>query len=219
MKIGITNLKGGCGKSTISFNLAVSLAHLGYSVVLVDTDTNRNTLHWYAARDETLPKLLAVGTVDPKALAKTVGLLNDKHDFVIMDGTPNLSQMSTTIILASDLLLIPVRPGANDFRALDEFMTSLEKAKEYRDDVQARFIINEYNDKITTYRGIKEHLKNNYEIPILETVIKTRIAYVESSINGTGVIEQSDPKAKAEIESLTKEILQLTSSVLTHEKQ
>lgn len=217
MKIGITNLKGGCGKSTISFNLAVSLAHLGYSVVLVDTDTNRNTLQWYAARDESLPKVLAVGTVDPKALAKTVGALNEKHDFVIMDGTPNLSAMSTTIILASDLLLIPVRPGANDFRALEEFMKSLDKAKEYREDIQAYFIINEYNDKITTYRGIKDHLKENYNIPILDTVIKSRVAYVEATINGTGVIEHSDPKAKAEIKALTKEILQKTSNEILHE--
>ena len=44
MKIGITNLKGGVGKTTLSINLAVCFAHMGYKVCIVDTDTNQNSM-------------------------------------------------------------------------------------------------------------------------------------------------------------------------------
>lgn len=218
MKIGVTNLKGGVGKTTLSINLGVCLAHMGKRVCIVDTDENRNSLQWYAARDESLPTVLTIGMIDPKALNKTVDTLNLQNDVVIMDGTPNLSEMSTRIILASDLLIIPIRPGANDFRAMNDFLSRLDKAREFRNDIKACFLINEYDERINTFRNIREYLKENYDIPILNTVIKSRIAYVDSCINGTGVYEHSDIKAKAEIEAFTKEVLEFEAKQLIHEK-
>jgi len=95
MRIGITNLKGGVGKTTISINLAVCFAHMGYRVCIVDTDTNQSSLKWYGARDESLPEVLAIGATDAKALNKAVDKLHKDHDIIIIDGTPSLSE--TTI--------------------------------------------------------------------------------------------------------------------------
>ena len=72
MKIGITNLKGGVGKSTITQNLAVCFAHLDYKVVIVDTDTNQNSLSWYGARDSELPNINVVGVSESEALSKSI---------------------------------------------------------------------------------------------------------------------------------------------------
>src|SRR4028119_2268806 len=135
MKIGITNLKGGVGKTTLSINLAVCFAHMGYKVCIVDTDTNQNSLQWYGAREEALPQVLAVGTTDPKALTKTVDTLNTQYDIIIMDGTPDLSEMNTRVMMSSDLLIIPIRPGANDFRAMGEYIRRLEQVKELRENL------------------------------------------------------------------------------------
>ena len=129
MRIGITNLKGGVGKTTISINLAVCFAHMGYRVCIVDTDTNQSSLKWYGARDENLPQVLAVGATDAKALNKAVDKLHNDHDIIIIDGTPSLSEMTTRIILASDLLIIPIRPGAHDFRTMDEFFNRYNQVK------------------------------------------------------------------------------------------
>jgi len=62
MSICITNLKSGVGKTTISINLALCFAHMGYRVCILDTDTNQSSLKWYGARDESLPDVLAIGT-------------------------------------------------------------------------------------------------------------------------------------------------------------
>ncbi len=48
--LGIVSPKGGCGKSTISLNLALSLARRGHSVVLVDGDVNGDVLSAINAR-------------------------------------------------------------------------------------------------------------------------------------------------------------------------
>lgn len=212
MKIGITNLKGGVGKTTLSINLAVCFAHMGYKVCIVDTDTNQNCLQWYGAREENLPQVLVVGATEPKALNKAVDNLHKQHDIIIMDGTPNLSEMNTRVIMASDLLVIPTRPGAHDFRAMNEFFIRFNQVKELKENLNAYFLINEYDDRVNLHKTVRESLREHFDIPILQTVLKSRTAYGEASMMGTGVFEHSDNKAKAEMVSLTKEILQLAEN-------
>ncbi len=215
MKIGITNLKGGVGKTTLSINLAVCFAHMDYKVCIVDTDTNQNSLAWYGVRDESLPNVMVVGASDPKALSKAVNTLHQQYDVVIMDGTPNLGEMNTRVITASDLLLIPTRPGAHDFRAMNEFMLRLDQAramKEGHDEqLHAYFIINEYDERTTLHRTVRESLQG-FEVPILAATLKSRTAYGESNLTGLGAFEGHDPKAKNEITVLANEIVELAQT-------
>lgn len=206
MKIGVTNLKGGVGKTTVSQNLAVGLAHVGYKVCIVDTDRNQNSIAWVGERADDLPNLLAVGLTESKALTKMVDKLDRDHDFVIIDGTPSLSEMTTRIILASDLLIIPTLPSGHDIRSMQLFFERYEQAKEFRDNIPAYFFVNQFAENVKLHQSITE-LLGDFEIGILKTKFKRRIAYAETSISGKGVYEYSDPKAKAEVVELTKEVL------------
>jgi chromosome partitioning protein len=208
MKIGITNLKGGVGKTTLSINLAVCFAHMGYKVCIVDTDTNQNSLAWYGIRPEGVPEIMVVGATDVKALHKAVNNLHDGYDVVIMDGTPNLGEMNTRVIMASDLLLIPTRPGAHDYRAMQEFMNRLDQVREMKDVVVAAFVINEYDERYVAHRTVKESLKD-FDVPVLKNYLKSRTSYGEANFFGNGVFELSDVKAKDEIINLTTEIIAL----------
>lgn len=211
MKIGITNLKGGVGKTTISLNLAVCFAHMGYKVCIVDTDANQNSLQWLGVRDESLPDILVAGSTDPKAINKVADNLHAQHDIVILDGTPNLSEMTTRIMMASDLLLIPTRPGAHDFRAMNDFIERYNQVKSLKEDIPAYFLINEYNERINIHKTIKNSLKEHYQLPILKTVIKSRTAYGEANMLGMGAYEYTDRQAKQEMVLLTKEIISLAA--------
>jgi chromosome partitioning protein len=214
MKIGITNLKGGVGKSMISQNLAVCFAHMGYKVCIVDTDATRATEKWSAVRDENLPNILVVSVLESEGLNKTVKKLHTDYEIIIIDGTPSLSEMVTRIILVSDVLFIPMRPGASDFRTLNEFYVRYDQAKEFREHIPAYFILNEYNNTLNIHKGVKNVLQEEYDdIPILKTTIKNRVAYGESSTQGIGVYEYLDDKAKAEMISLTNEVLALAEKV------
>lgn len=219
MKIGVTNLKGGVGKTTLSINIAVCFAHIGYKVCIVDTDTNQNAVQWYGAREPGLPEVLVVGTTDPKALTKVVENLNSQHDIVVIDGTPNLSEMNSKVMMASNLLVIPIRPGPNDYRAMEDFMNRLNQVKEIRPELIACFLVNEYDDRKTAHRGIKKALDENFNIPVLDTVIKSRTVYGESVLMGNGVYEYPDQKAQHEIIGLTNEIIALTKKYLFNQQK
>lgn len=212
MKIGISNLKGGVGKTTVSQNLAVGLAHIGYKVCIIDTDRNQNTISWVGERDDSLPKILAVGITDSKALNKIADQLDDDNDFVIIDGTPSLSEMTTRIILASDLLIIPILPSGHDIRSMQLFFERYEQAKEYRAEIPAYFFINQFSENVKLHQSTKELLKD-FGIGILETKFNRRVAYAETSITGQGVYEYGDEKAKAEVVSLTKEVLEIAKKL------
>jgi len=47
MIITIISFKGGVGKSTISQNLAVAMAHKGKDVCILDADPNESTTAWH----------------------------------------------------------------------------------------------------------------------------------------------------------------------------
>jgi chromosome partitioning protein len=44
--IGVINLKGGVGKTTIALNLAAALADQGHRVVLIDADPQQSATQW-----------------------------------------------------------------------------------------------------------------------------------------------------------------------------
>ncbi|HMR42182.1 MAG TPA: AAA family ATPase [Saprospiraceae bacterium] len=212
MKIGISNLKGGVGKTTVSQNLAVGLAHVGYKVCIVDTDRNQNSVSWVGERSGELPSILAVGVTDTKALNKMADQLEADHDFIIIDGTPSLSEMTTRIILSSDLLIIPILPSGHDIRSMQIFFERYEQAKEFRENIPAYFFINQYSETIKLHQSTKE-LLNDFGIGIMETKFNRRVAYAETSITGQGVYEYSDEKAKAEVTALTKEVLEIAKKL------
>lgn len=208
MRIGISNLKGGVGKTTLTQNLAVCFAHMGYKTCIVDTDRNQNSVSWSGARDESLPSILVVGVTDPKAINKTVDQLHEDNEIVLIDGTPSLSEMTTRIILVSDILLIPILPSAHDLRAMTQFFERYEQALEFRDKIPAYFFINQYSDNKIIHRSIKDMLKE-FEIGIMKTTFKERVSYLETAVDGTGVYEYSDKKAKKEVVEMTQEVLEI----------
>jgi len=209
MKIGVTNLKGGVGKTTLSINLAVCFAHMGYKVCILDTDINQTSFKWFGVREEGLPKVLVIGATDAKALNKAVDQLYQDHDIIIIDGTPSLSEMTTRIILSSDFLIIPIRPGAHDFRTMEEFFIRYDAVKEIKGNVPAYFLLNEFSERINAHRTVKNTLVEHYGFPLLKTLIKSRTVYAESGLMGTGVYEHNDGLAKQEMIGLTNEILSL----------
>lgn len=211
MKIGVSNLKGGVGKTTVAQNLAVSFAQLEYRTCILDTDRNQNSISWSGVRDEDLPEILVVGSTDERAITKAVNKLDDSHDFVIIDGTPSLSEMTTRIILAADLLLIPILPSAHDIRAIHQFIERYEQALEFREAIPAYFFVNQFQG-YTVQKSIRDLLLE-FEIPVLSTSFRERVAYVEAAVEGRGVIEWTDEKAAEEAVALTNEVLAIAEKL------
>lgn len=50
-------------------------------------------------------------------------------------------------------------------------------------------------------------LLGNYEIPILDAKVKSRVAYAQTGVSGMGVMEWTDHKAIEESEALAMEVM------------
>jgi chromosome partitioning protein len=213
MIISVTSLKGGVGKSTITQNLAVTFSHIGHKVCIVDADTNQSSMKWAGLREEDCPSIMVSGQQDDNSLLKNVKLLNQDYDIVLIDGTPSLSKTTSKILLLADLVLIPILPSGLDFWATELFLERLDEAKSFREQtIPAYFILNQHDERFTLGREAKEALA--FEgIGVLKATLKSRTAYRKAVIEGLGVYEFSDAKAKEEIVNLTNEIQSLLTNL------
>ena len=210
MIISVTNLKGGCGKTTLSTNLAVAFAKQGKSICLIDTDLGQaSALEWAGLRAEQTPHIQVMGkkltqiTTDANELAKT-------YDIVLIDGSPQLEELADRTILASDIIIIPTKPSLQDFRSTEEFLKRYNKVRALKQttglDVVAYTVLNEANTKTNIFKDIENAIKE-LEVEMLCT-ISNRVSYRDAFAYGLGVVEYEDKKAKAEIEALAASVLQ-----------
>lgn len=209
--IAVANLKGGVGKSTISQNLTICLQQKGHAVCIVDTDNEQKSSQEWAERRENrdLPTV-PVFLVKEEKLAKEIVRLSKEYAYVLVDGSPALSEVATKIMMVSDLILVPARPSGNDYGALEKFLTRFDDVKalvEKRDyTLEIGVILNEYDAKVIVNRAVMDAIRK-LEVPVFDTIVAHRAVYQEANLTGQGVCELRDKKAIAEIESLTAEVL------------
>ena len=216
MVISVTSLKGGVGKSTISQNLAVCFAHAGYKTCIVDSDTNQSSVRWSGLRAEEQPSIFVSGLPDGKELAKNVKILNESFEIILIDGTPSLSAMTSKILLLADLVVIPVLPSALDLWATQLFLDRLTDAKEQREQhIPAYFALNQYDERTSFSRETREALDalGAEGLRVFKTPVKNRAAYKKAIVEGLGVFEFSDAKAREEMVSLFNEVQAVLKSL------
>lgn len=210
MIIAVTNLKGGVGKTTISTNIAVCLAVRGHSVCVVDSDLDQHSsMEWAGAREESNVRVPVYGVAE-KQLNKEVEDLRKRFDFVVIDGTPHLSELADRTILASDLVLIPLLPSIYDFRGFESFLKRYDQVRNLREasggKVAALVVLNRVMPNTNISKDIETAL-GEHEIALAKTKLHNRVSYVDSATTGQSVLEFRDRKAKDEIEALVDEIL------------
>lgn len=211
MIISISSLKGGVGKSTVTINLAVCFAHSGYKICIIDSDINQSSFYFSSIRNEQseeLPKVDVI-TVTEADMITTIERVNKDYDVIIIDGTPSIDTIASKLILLADLLFVPIGASMLDYNASKKFidrLNLLEATKGKK--TNTYFIINRFKPGTLLGKEFLEFLNEN-EIKPLQNKIHDRIIYPTIILNGFGVIESSDIKAKAEFQSLYFEILKL----------
>ena len=196
MIIGLLNQKGGVGKTTLSVNLAASLAHAGARVLLLDVDPQGSALDWAAAR-EGKPLFPVVGL--PRATVhKEIDQIGKDYDHIIIDGPPRVTDLARSAIMASDLILIPVQPSPYDIWAADEVVKLIEEAGIYKEKLKSAFVVNRKIAKTAIGRDVKEAL-SSYSVPVFASSITQRVIFAEAAAQGKSVHE-IDPQSSAAIE-------------------
>jgi chromosome partitioning protein len=205
MIVGVLNQKGGVGKTTIAVNLAACFSHLGRRVLLVDADPQGSALAWSGAR-QAEPLFVVVGMAKP-TLHRELPELRKPYDIVLIDGAPRVNDLGRSVIMASDLVLIPVQPSPYDVWAAAETVQLVSEARVYKKELRACFIINRMIANTAIGRDIATALDQFPDTPVLGSALIQRVVYAESAARGLSVIEAA-PKSEA-----AKELMQLAELI------
>jgi len=187
MIVSVLNQKGGVGKTTIAVNLAACFSRARRRVLLVDTDPQGSALAWSGAR-QAEPLFVVVGMAKP-TLHRELPALKKPYDVVVIDGAPRVNELCRAVVMASDLVLIPVQPSPYDVWAAAETVQLISEAKTFKEGLRSAFVINRMIAKTAIARDVVTALERFTDTPVLGGPLIQRVVYAESAARGLSVIE------------------------------
>lgn len=199
----IGNLKGGTGKSTVAFNLAVWLKLQRGAVTLFDLDPQKTLSDVVDIRDEEdyEPELEVFDDI-----AALNAWKNKKSEVIVDVGTADFEAMKAALKLA-DRVITPVPPSQADIWSTQRFIKIIREQCGADNMPNVLGFIN----RADTHRGVRETDEAEEALDYLKSIkhielrLYQRTAYRRSFSEGLAVFEmQPTSKASQEILALAR---------------
>lgn len=211
--ITVCNQKGGSGKTTVSMQLAGTLARKKKRVLVVDADPQATAVRWAASADDLNPfpaSVIGLSGANEK-VHREVKKFVDNYDYIIIDCPPAAdSPVPQSALLIADLALVPIVPSPLDLWASVGIRKVIENVGDINEDLKSRLIVNQCQPKTNLAKETMEILPE-FGIEVCKNYLRQRTAYRQSAVFGQ-TVQDFGSKAKDainEIEALTKEILSI----------
>lgn len=193
----IGSLKGGSGKSTITFNLAVWLARKGLYVLAIDADPQATLSDVLEVREEE-DYHPSIGTVGASGLDNAS--LMEKYDEVLIDiGNADFERVKQALRIA-DRIFVPVPPSQADIWSTQRFLRFVSSVRDGNPPPIIGFI-----NRADTNKAVKESdeaaaaLNAIPGIQDLKPRLSQRTVFRRSFSEGLAVFEL-DKRAKGSLE-------------------
>lgn len=193
----VGNLKGGTGKSTVAFNLAVWLAHDKHGVKAFDLDPQCTLLDVCEVRDEDGFEPRVEVSTDLDELVELAADKKNKTPIIVDMSASNMPAMEKAISIA-DRVLVPVQPSQADIWSTQRFLKIIAANVDKQRNTEVLGFIN----RADTHRGVRETDEAEQALQMLQGIkaldarLYQRTAYRRSFSEGLGVFEL-DPMGKA----------------------
>jgi chromosome partitioning protein len=210
--IGIVQRKGGVGKTTETLNLAFEAALAGKRTLVIDADPQSSlAVGWSEDRESTdpLPNGMSIISMCTTKIHRDIRAISNGFDLVLIDGPPRSTGITRSIMLASDMIIIPCTPSGLDVKASKKTIAAAYEAREYLGDLKIVFSINRKSVNTALGKTIRESLcELDDDIVVLNAEICMRVAFAEAMSTGMAIQElDGGSKARLEIKDLYTEIM------------
>lgn len=139
---GITNVKGGSGKTHATVHLAHHAANRGQRVAVIDLDPTRQSVNWIELAGLGIPAVAL--DIKQDDLEGYIAQLRTDGDFdaIFIDTPANDRDATLETLLVSDVALIPVGVGTSDTGMLGTTERQVKRALQLRPDLKPFILIN-----------------------------------------------------------------------------
>ena len=217
-RIIVTNAKGGCGKTTITTNIASHYALLGKTVRLFDHDTQGSSLSWIGRRSETVAEIVGVDAsknTDHRLTRSWQLRVPPETDVALIDspaGT-DITELAT-LFQQNDSILIPVLPSPIDIHATAHFIKELLTTGGSRKRmIRVAVIANRVRKNTLMYHALERFLFS-LNIPFITSLRDTQL-YAKAIELGIGVQEIPSSRSKVDREQWAPIFRWLDTPVVT----
>lgn len=186
----VTNTKGGCGKSTLSTNIATAFAAGGLNTVLADVDRQQSSRRWLKLRPTDAAKITGLDW------RKDVGKLPPKTDRLVIDVPAGLRMRHVDqLVDEADVVVVPVLPSVFDEHSTLRFLDKLGKIKPLRKGRKSVLVVaNRMRARTKAGARLLEVLDEHGHTPI--ATIHDRAIFGECANAGLGVFDQAGPRTR-----------------------
>jgi chromosome partitioning protein len=191
----IANPKGGCGKTTLSVNIAGYLANRGQAVALLDMDRQQSAALWVETRPEELP---------PVSVLKYGIEQEGAFKWLVVDSAAGLSgsNLAYSLINKASNIIIPITPSLFDLHASRDFLQALLEEKNVRNSRCRIGVVGMRMDTRTRAAQALEYFLSSLGLPVLAYLRETQ-AYVNAAFEGKSLFDLPHHVAERDLEQWT----------------
>jgi chromosome partitioning protein len=210
MMIVLANTKGGVGKSTLASHLTIWAHDLGIKTALLDTDKQKSSSTWLV---EAEPKVTVRTASTPEECLSEVTALRNSHDLIVADGPAGLDDISRTLLILSDLAILPLTPSILDLRSVQQAVEILKFAQGINGGrPDGVIVLNRMKARDSISKELAEAAKM-LGVTVASTVIRDLQAYRDAAGQATSASRLGKKAAPAaqDMDSLFRELLDVSS--------
>jgi len=191
----VASLKGGTGKSTVSFNLSVWLATQGFKVQVFDLDPQKTLVDVISIRNEEGYEPSLSVQADIKKVKRKKGCQT-----LVDVGTADIEALKEAVRRA-DRVIIPVPPSQADVWSTQRFLSIVEAVMENKKSPELLAFVNkaDTNPAIRETQETQDALRQLPGMKIVMARLGHRTVFRRSFSEGLAVFEL-EPRSKAATE-------------------
>jgi chromosome partitioning protein len=206
LRIVVLNTKGGCGKTTLSTNLAGYYASHEFQTALLDLDPQGSSLRWLANRGQKHPAVTGIQGVERggRVTRSFQQRIPPATERLIVDTPAGLEPIRLQdVTRGADAIVIPVLPSDIDIHAASRCIADLLIAGRIeRRSERVAVVANRVKKNTQMYEKLKRFL-DSLEIPFVAAFRDTQ-NYIHASEQGIGVHELEARNAREDIRELNR---------------